>query len=130
MKKTFIQFCFFFIFFFLYSFNSSAIIFECENNYSFKADKKDSQTVFFYKKIKTLDLEYKLNTSLDECLLRNNLRKKNVIKTSKEVSDRFLQFQKSKFKVNKTIIIDNNKDIKISVNEIMKNIFIYYHENY
>ncbi len=89
-----------------------------------------SLEVFFYKKIKTLDLEYKLNTSLDECLLRNNLRKKNVIKTSKEVSDRFLQFQKSKFKVNKTIIIDNNKDIKISVNEIMKNIFIYYHENY
>ena len=53
MKKTFIQFCFFFIFSFLYSFNSSAIIFECENNYSFKTDTKDSQTVYFYKKINT-----------------------------------------------------------------------------
>ena len=28
-----------------------------------------SLEVFFYKKIKTLYLEYKLNTSLDECLL-------------------------------------------------------------
>ena len=53
MKKIFIHFCFFFIFSFLYSFNSSAIIFECENKYSFKTDKKDSQTVFFYKKINT-----------------------------------------------------------------------------
>ena len=53
MKKTFIQFCFFFIFSFLYSFNSSAIIFECENNYSFKTDKKAGQTVFFFKKINT-----------------------------------------------------------------------------
>lgn len=86
--------------------------------------------LFFYKNIKTLEIEYQLNTSLDNCLLRNNLRKKNIIKTSDEVSDRFLQFKKSKFKVNKTIFIDNNKDIKISVNEIMKNIFIYYHENY
>ena len=53
MKKTFTQFYFFIIFSFLYSFNSSAIIFECENNYSFKTDKKDSQTVYFYKKINT-----------------------------------------------------------------------------
>ena len=51
MKKTFIQFCFFFIFSFLYSFNSSAII--CENNYSYKIDKKDSQIVYFFKKINT-----------------------------------------------------------------------------
>ena len=52
MKKTFSQFCFFIIFSFLYSINSKAIIFECENNYSYKIDKKDSQTVFFFKKIK------------------------------------------------------------------------------
>ena len=51
MKKTFTQFYFFIIFSFLYSFNSKAIIFECENNYSYKIDKKDSQTVFFFKKI-------------------------------------------------------------------------------
>jgi hypothetical protein len=53
MKKTFTQFYFFIIFFFLYSVNSKAIIFECENNYSYKIDKKDSQTVYFYKKINT-----------------------------------------------------------------------------
>ena len=53
MKKNFSQFCFFIIFSFLYSINSNAIIFECENNYSYKIDKKDSQTVYFYKKINT-----------------------------------------------------------------------------
>lgn len=53
MKKTFSQFYFFIIFSFLYSINSKAIIFECENNYSYKIDKKDSQTVYFYKKINT-----------------------------------------------------------------------------
>lgn len=53
MKKTFSQFCFLIIFSFLYSINSKAIIFECENNYSYKIDKKDSQTVYFYKKINT-----------------------------------------------------------------------------
>ena len=51
MKKTFSQFYFFIIFSFLYSISSYAIIFECENNYSYKIDKKDSQTVFFFKKI-------------------------------------------------------------------------------
>ena len=53
MKKTFSQFYFFIIFSFLYSINSNAIIFECENSYSYKIDKKDSQTVYFYKKINT-----------------------------------------------------------------------------
>ena len=53
MKKTFSQFCFFIVFSFLYSINSNAIIFECENNNSYKIDKKDSQTVYFYKKINT-----------------------------------------------------------------------------
>ena len=51
MKKTFTQCYFFIIFSFLYSVNSKAIIFECENSYSYKIDKKDSQTVFFFKKI-------------------------------------------------------------------------------
>ena len=53
MKKTCSQFCFFVIFSFLYSINSNAILFECENNSSFKIDKKNSQTVYFYKKINT-----------------------------------------------------------------------------
>ena len=51
MKKTFTQFYFFIMFSFLYSVNSKAIIFECENNYSYKIDKNDSQTMFFFKKI-------------------------------------------------------------------------------
>ena len=53
MNKTFTQFCFFILFSFLYSINSNAIVFECENNNSFKIDKKNSQTMYFYKKINT-----------------------------------------------------------------------------
>jgi hypothetical protein len=53
MKKTFSQFYFFIIFSFLYSINSNSIIFECENNYSYKIDEKDSQTIYFYKKNNT-----------------------------------------------------------------------------
>ena len=53
MKKTFTQFYFFIIFSFLYSISSNAIIFKCENGYSFKMDKKGNQTIFFFKKIDT-----------------------------------------------------------------------------
>jgi hypothetical protein len=51
MKKFFITFYFYIVIIFLYSINSNAIVFECENGYSYKMDKKDSETVFFFKKI-------------------------------------------------------------------------------
>ena len=53
MKKFFSQFYFIIILSFLYSINSNAIIFKCENNYSFKIDKKDNQTIFFFKRVNT-----------------------------------------------------------------------------
>lgn len=53
MKKVFSNFYFVIIFAFLYSINSNAIIFECENEYSYKMNKKDEQLIFFYKKKNT-----------------------------------------------------------------------------
>ena len=53
MKKIFSNFYFVIIFAFLYSINSNAIIFECENEYSYKMNKKDDQLIFFYKKKNT-----------------------------------------------------------------------------
>ena len=53
MKKIFSNFYFVIIFAFLYSINSNAIIFECENEYSYKMNKKDEQLIFFYKKKNT-----------------------------------------------------------------------------
>ena len=52
MKKIFSHFYLVIIFAFLYSINSNAIIFECENEYSYKMNKKDEQLIFFYKKKK------------------------------------------------------------------------------
>ena len=53
MKKIFSHFYLVIIFAFLYSINSNAIIFECENDYSYKMNKKDEQLIFFYKKKNT-----------------------------------------------------------------------------
>ena len=53
MKRFLSQFYFIIIFTFLYSINSNAIIFKCENGYSYKINKKDSQIMFFLKKINT-----------------------------------------------------------------------------
>tara|TARA_X000000950_G_scaffold115209_1_gene144730 strand:+ start:434 stop:850 length:417 start_codon:yes stop_codon:yes gene_type:complete len=53
MKKIFSHFYLVIIFAFLYSINSNAIIFECENEYSYKMNKKDEQLIFFYKKKNT-----------------------------------------------------------------------------
>ena len=53
MKKIFSHFYLVIIFAFLYSINSNAIIFECENEYSYKINKKDEQLIFFYKKKNT-----------------------------------------------------------------------------
>ena len=49
MKKVFIQLCSI-ISIFLYSISSSAIIFECENGYSYKIDRNTDNNKFYFKK--------------------------------------------------------------------------------
>ena len=50
MKKVFIQLCSI-ISIFLYSISSSAIIFECENGYSYKIDRNTNHSAFYFKKV-------------------------------------------------------------------------------
>ena len=51
MKKVFIQLCSLITFIFLYSISPSAIIFECENGYSFKINKNTNHSTFYFKKV-------------------------------------------------------------------------------
>ena len=51
MKKVSIQIYSIIISVFLYSFSSDAIIFECENGYSYKIDRKTNNSKFYFKKV-------------------------------------------------------------------------------
>ena len=51
MKKVSIQLYSIIVSIFLYSFSSSAIIFECENGYSYKIDRKTNNSKFYFKKV-------------------------------------------------------------------------------
>ena len=51
MKKVSIQLYSIIISIFLYSFSSGAIIFECENGYSYKIDRKTNNSKFYFKKV-------------------------------------------------------------------------------
>ena len=50
MKKVFIKPCYIIVSIFLYSISSSAIIFECENGYSYKIDRNTNESTFHFKK--------------------------------------------------------------------------------
>ena len=51
MKKVSIQLNSIIVSIFLYSFSSGAIIFECENGYSYKIDRNTSNSKFYFKKV-------------------------------------------------------------------------------
>ena len=51
MKKVSIQLYSIIVSIFLYSFSSSAIIFECENGYSYKIDRNTNNSKFYFKKV-------------------------------------------------------------------------------
>ena len=51
MKKVSIQINSIIVSIFLYSFSSGAIIFECENGYSYKIDRNTNNSKFYFKKV-------------------------------------------------------------------------------
>ena len=53
MKKVSIQLYSIIVSIFLYSFSSVAIIFECENGYSYKIDRNTNNSKFYFKKVDT-----------------------------------------------------------------------------
>ena len=51
MKKVFIQLCPIIVLSFFYSINSITMVFECENGYSYKIDRKENQSTYYFKKV-------------------------------------------------------------------------------
>ena len=82
--------------------------------------------IFFYKKTKKIDHEYNILTKLDNCLIRNAKRHKEVKKSDDEIIERFKNYSKSIFKSKKIFKIENNSDKKTAflnlLNIISKNI--------
>ena len=97
-------------------------------NYNSSSIKKllSSVEIFFYKKAKNIDHEYKILTELNNCLIRNAKRHKEVKKNEDEITMRFDNYNKSIFKSKKIFKIDNNSDKKTAflnlLNIISKNI--------
>lgn len=85
---------------------------------------------YFYKKIRPIKFEYRLETNLDVCIVRNNKRFKEVIKDKNEIESRYNLFKNSFFKVNKTYYIKNNENKKYAINHIIKLVLSNYNENY
>ena len=82
--------------------------------------------IFFYKKTKFIDHEYKIQTNINNCLIRNAKRFKAVQKNDYEIIKRFKNYNKSIFKSKKIFKIDNNSDKKTTLlnllNILSKNI--------
>ena len=85
---------------------------------------------YFYKKIKPISFEYRLETNLDVCIERNNKRFKEVVKDKNEIKTRYNLFKKSFFKTNKTYFIKNNENKDYAINDIFKIALSNYNENY
>ena len=75
--------------------------------------------MYFYKRAKYVQNEYKLITELETCFLRNRERHKEVIKTDEEISKRFKNYFSSKFKSKNQFIIDNNLSKKKTITDIL-----------
>lgn len=85
---------------------------------------------YFYKKIKPVSFEYRLETNLDICIERNNKRFKEVVKDKNEIKSRYNLFKNSFFKTNKTYFIKNNENKDYAINDIFKLVLSNYNENY
>lgn len=75
--------------------------------------------IYFYKRANYVQNEYRINTDLKTCLLRNRERYKDVKKTDEEISKRFKNYLSSKFKSKNKFTIDNNLSKKKAITEIL-----------
>ena len=84
---------------------------------------------YFYKLIKTINIEFRLITTIDTCLKRNKERLKKTKESDDEIIIRHKLFSKSKFKSQKVIELNNDSNknkpiydiIKILVNDLNEN---------
>tara|TARA_B100000886_G_scaffold335021_2_gene291456 strand:- start:394 stop:1797 length:1404 start_codon:yes stop_codon:yes gene_type:complete len=75
--------------------------------------------LFFYSRIKSLEIEIRLRTKLDIAILRNIQRKKGEIKNKEEIVERYHLFEKSIFKSEKIYEYQNNKYLPESINDLL-----------
>ena len=109
MKKVSIQLYSIILSIFLYSFNSGAIIFECENGYSYKIDRKTNNSKFYFKKV---DSKWQLIKKVKE--INNKIEYSLPNSTYLACNDKELNICKYK-----TLITYNSTTQKANVREII-----------
>ena len=109
MKKVSIQIYSIIISVFLYSFSSDAIIFECENGYSYKIDRKTNNSKFYFKKV---DSKWQSIKKVKE--INNKIEYSLPNSTYLACSDKELNICKYK-----TLITYNSTTQKANVREII-----------
>ena len=109
MKKVSIQLYSIIVSIFLYSFSSGAIIFECENGYSYKIDRNTNNSKFYFKKI---DSKWQSIKKVKE--INNKIEYSLPNSTYLACSDKKLNICKYK-----TLITYNSNTEKANVREII-----------
>ena len=109
MRKVSIQLYSIIVSIFLYSFSSGAIIFECENGYSYKIDRNTNNSKFYFKKI---DSKWKSIKKVKE--INNKIEYFLPNSTYLACSDKELNICKYK-----TLITYNSTTQKANVREII-----------
>ena len=109
MKKVFIQLNSIIVSIFLYSFNSGAIIFECENGYSYKINRNTNNSKFYFKKV---DSKWQSIKKVKE--INNKIEFSLPNSTYQACSDKKLNICKYK-----TLITYNTTTQKANVREII-----------
>ena len=109
MKKVSIQLYSIIVSIFLYSFSSGAIIFECENGYSYKIDRNTSNSKFYFKKV---DSKWQSIKKVKE--INNKIEYSFPNSTYLACSDKELNICKYK-----TLITYNSTTQKANVREII-----------
>ena len=109
MKKVSIQLYSIIVSIFLYSFSSGAIIFECENGYSYKIDRKTNNSKFYFKKV---DSKWQSIKKVKE--INNKIEYSLPNSTYLACSDKELNICKYK-----TLITYNSTTQKANVREII-----------
>ena len=109
MKKVSIQLYSIIVSIFLYSFSSGAIIFECENGYSYKIDRNTNNSKFYFKKV---DSKWQSIKKVKE--INNKIEYSLPNSTYLACSDKELNICKYK-----TLITYNSTTQKANVREII-----------
>ncbi len=85
---------------------------------------------FFYKLIKPINSEFRLITTIDTCIKRNNQRSKLIKESTEDIIKRHKLFSITKFKSKRVIELENDSNKNKTINAIIKFIIKDLNENY